>query len=138
MAIRFPIAMIFGLATYMIAMMMTVYDGALSMIFQPIAGTILTAIACIAISIIASPLFITRVWLVWRRMWVLSLFMFFAGILAMILSWHTALRIQVWNPQLQMQVESFHPVLSLGGWVTMLFGILWLPKIAITRDARWI
>ena len=137
MAVRFPIAMILGVVAYLIAMAMTVYDGALSLIFQPIVGSILTGIACVALTVLASPLLITRVWNFWRRLWPVPLLLAMAGVVSMAASWHSSLRIQVWDPELHMQVESFHPVLAMGGWAAMLFGILWLPKIALTRDARW-
>ena len=137
MAIRFPIAIIFGVVAYLIAMAMTVYDGALSLIFQPIIGTIFTGIACIALTILASPLLITRVWKLWQRLWAFPLLVTAAGIVSMFASWHPSLRVRVWDPELQMQLESFQPALAMGGWIAMLFGILWLPKIALTRDARW-
>ena len=137
MAIRFPIALICGVVAYMIAMAMTVYDGAVSMIFQPIIGTMLTGIMCIVLILIASPLFITRVWNLWRRVWLVPLLLAVAGVISMFVSWYPSVRVQVWDPELQLQVESFEPTLAIGGWVAMLFGLLWLPKISITRDARW-
>lgn len=137
MAIRFPISMILGIVAYLIAMSMTVYDGAMSMIFQPIVGLIFTGISCVVLTIIASPLLITRIWRVWQRLWPFPLLLAAAGVVSMIASWHPSLRVQAWDPELQMQFESFQPALAMGGWATMLFGILWLPKIALTRDARW-
>lgn len=129
--------MLLGVMAYLIAMAMTVYDGLLSLIFQPILGLIITGMACVILTIVASPLLITRIWRLWQRLWLLPLLLIPTGIVLMIISWLPPLRVQVWHPELQMPIDSFHPGLGIGGWAVMLFGILWFPKFSLTRDGRW-
>jgi len=129
--------MLCGVSAYMVAVVMTVYDGLLSVLFQPVVGLILTAIACASLLVVASPLLIPAAWKVWRRAWPLPLLIAIGGVVAMLLSWHPALRVQVWDPDNQIWFESFQPALAIGGWVGMLFGILWMPKLAISQDGRW-
>lgn len=137
MAIRFPIAVFFGIVAYMVAMVMTVYDGLPSLIFQPIMGLILTGIACIVLLALGSPLLITKIWNFWRRVWWLPVLLKLAGIVSMFLSWHPALRIQVWDPDRGMMVDTFNEILAPVGYAAMLFGILWCPKLSFSKDGRW-
>src|SRR5689334_14149798 len=112
MLIRIPLAMLAGVIAYIIAMMLTTYDGVLSMIFQPIMGVLLTGIAVAGVLIIGSPLLATRVWLIWRRFWVVPVIVAIAGVGAMILSWHPDLRIMVQDPNGNM-VQSANPALGV-------------------------
>lgn len=130
--------MVFGVIAYLIAMAMTVYDGLLSLIFQPIIAVILNGIVCNLLLVIASPLLFTPIWRYWRRLWFIPLLTVVGGIACMVLSWHPAMRVQVWHPELQMQMDSFEPILMIGGWLGMLFGVLWSPHLAITKDGRWV
>ena len=109
MLIRLPLAMILGTVAYMIAMVMTVYDGPLSLIFQPIIAIILAGIAAVVLLVLGSPLLHPRIWSALKHVWWLPAIIATLGVLAMIASWHPSLRVGVWDPELRMQVESFHP-----------------------------
>jgi hypothetical protein len=135
---RIPIAFVFGLITYMLAMVMTTYDGALSMIFQPIVGSLLTALSLFAVLIVGSPLLIPRIWTVWRKLRWLSALLILLAIIAMALSWHPSLRVKVLNPDTNTPVESFNPPLALGGWFTLLFAICFSPLIGLSGNRRWL
>jgi hypothetical protein len=138
MAIRLPLAFVLGLVIYMIAMAMTVYDGALSLIFQPIVGSILTGLALFALCVFGSPLLIGGVWKRWQRVGWLVLLLSVAGIACFVASWHPSLRVQVLDPETNMMVDSFHPVLSIGGWLLAMFGLLFCPAIGFRGDRRWV
>jgi hypothetical protein len=94
-AIRLPLAFILGLVIYMIAMAMTTYDGVVSLILQPIVGSILTGLALIVLLVVGSPLLIGAVWKHWRRAGWFVLGLTVVGIACLIASWHPSLRVQV-------------------------------------------
>jgi hypothetical protein len=136
MAIRLVSAFALGWVMYMIAMAMTVYDGGLSLIFQPIVGGILCLLALTGMTVVGSPLLIPRVWGKWRRVWGLALLMSIGGVAAFVLSWHPSLRVTLWDPELQASVESFHPILGIGGWLAAMFGVVFCPLIGVREHRR--
>ena len=138
MVIRLPLAFVLGLIMYMIAMMLTTYDGALSIALQPLMGTILCLIALAALCLLGSPLLITAVWNRWRKTWWLPLLITVLGLAAFVISWHPALRVKLINPDTHETIESFQPALSAGGWLAAMFGIAFCPIIGFSGDRRWI
>ena len=138
MLVRFPLAFLLGLLIYMIAMAMTVYDGVLSMLFQPIMGSILTTLALLVLCIVGSPLLLPRIWRRWRRAGWAVLLITFLGVVSFVASWNSALRVRVIDPETNATVESFHPVLSVSGWLLAMFGLLFCPKIGFRGDRRWV
>jgi hypothetical protein len=131
MPLRLLLAWIAGWIVYMIAMIMTVYDGFTSMILQPIMGAIFTSLGLFIVVIMGLPLLFPKVWKWWTKMWWISLIIIMLSIVAMFLSWLPENRIMVYNPEISSEIESFHPALSLGGWFGMLFGMAWTPLLSI-------
>lgn len=131
MPLRLFLAWIAGWIVYMIAMMMTTYDGFPSMVLQPVMGAILTSIGILIVLIAGSPLIFPTIWKWWTKMWWLSIMIVALSIIAMLLSWLPGNRIIVYNPDISSEIESFHPMLSFGGWFGMLFGLAWTPILSI-------
>lgn len=138
MAIRLPLAFVLGLVVYMIAMVMTTYDGIASLILQPIMGSILTGLALIALLVVGSPLLIGAVWKHWRRAGWLVLGVTMIGIACLIASWHPSLRVKVVNPDTGAMVDSFQPALAVGGWFAAMFGVAFCPALGFRGDRRWV
>jgi hypothetical protein len=136
MLVRLPLAFILGLAIYMIAMMMTTYDGLGSLILQPIVGSILTAIALAGLCVVGSPLLIKHIWNRWQRGGWFVLLISVAGLAALVLSWEPY-RVKVVVPETQTVVDTFHPTLSLAGWFCVMAGVAFCPKIGFRGDRRW-
>jgi len=118
-------AFIVGLCYYMLAMVMTAYDGFISLILQPIMGTIVTLLAIIILLGAGLPIrLLKQVNQWWRLHWWIS---FILGALAFAMmgaSWLPCFRIRVFDPEIMLPVESFHPVLAIGGWLLTLFAVL--------------
>lgn len=138
--VRFLIAFFAGLAVYMLAMVMTVYDGLMSMVFQPIAGAICSMLGLVAVGLLGLPLYWgpLRSWWWTRGAW-LSVVILAASIVALGLSWHPSLRIMVRHPELATDIASFHPALAIGGWLGFLFGLAHMPLLSgpfLKRVAR--
>lgn len=136
MPLRLLIASVAGWIVYMIAMMMTTYDGFPSMVLQPVAGAICTSLSLLIILIAGLPLVFSRIWKWWTKMWWLSIVILVLSIFAMFLSWLPGNRELVYNPDVSSMTESFHPVFGLGGWFGMLFAIAWTPIISIRNTIQ--
>ena len=138
MPLRLLIAWVAGWIVYMITMMMTTYDGFPSMVLQPVMGAICASLSVLIVLIAGSPLVFPKIWKWWTKMWWLSSAIFALSIIAMFLSWLPGNRIMVYNPDISSEIESFHPVLGLGGWFGMLFGIAWTPILSIRNTIHFI
>ena len=118
-------ALVTGVFYYMIAVAMTVYDGMLSMIFQPIIGAIVSAIAILALLVVGTPIRLSKKmnsW--WKRHWWIPIAIGSAAFIMMCLSWLPYFRVKVIDPESNMVVDSFHPVLAIGGWLLTMFAVL--------------
>jgi len=131
------LALIVGLFFYMLAMMMTTYDGLLSMIFQPISGTIITGIAVILLTLICLPLYLKNIWNWWINNSWISILIIFIGSFLMLLSWYP-FKISVINPETQSSIFVHHPVLSVSGWFSIMFGIISFPLISLKIFKKWV
>jgi hypothetical protein len=128
-AFRVFLAWGIGLFFYMIAMAMTVYDGFVSMILQPIMGTLFTIIAIVLLLIVGIPFLFKKIWLWWNKLKWISIILFFVCVLLMILSWFP-FKITVIDYETKNTVEIFQPVLALIGWLGAIFSILYCPFIS--------
>ncbi len=137
MVVRLPLAFLLGLVIYMISMMMTTYDGCLSLLLQPLMGALVTGLSLIVVCILGSPLLFPRVWERWRHVWGIPILLTVAGIGSFIASWHPSLREKVLNPDTHMWVDSFQPALAIGGWLAAMFGVAFCPLIGFRDDRRW-
>ncbi len=131
MPLRLILAWIAGWITYMIAMAMTVYDGFPSLLFQPFVGAFFATVGVLAVLILGSPLFIPKLWIAWTKLWWISIVLAVISVFAMIISWFPGFRITVYDQELQRQVETFHPALSICGWFGMLFSLAWFPLLSL-------
>ena len=118
-------ALIVGVCYYLLAMAMTVYDGILSMMFQPIVGAILTLIAIAVMSLVGLPVRLMRPlnnW--WRKHWWIVFVIGAVAFLMMYASWMPQFRTTVLDPETDMEVASFDPTLAVGGWLLTIFAVL--------------
>ncbi len=105
--------------------MITVYDGFITMVAGPIFGAIFTTITIGVLVLLGLPLRLVRpLNIFWRRNWWIAPCLAALAILMMALSYLPSLRIELYNPETQQNFQSFHPTLSIGGWLLMLFSIL--------------
>ena len=116
-------AFVVGWIGYMIAMMMTVYDGIISMIFQPIMAVLCSGFF-VALALLVGLLFripmVSRWWLS-SRLWALTLVL---GSL-FILCFGSFLGItQVYtDPETGRQFTGLHSAAALSGYFAMIFGL---------------
>lgn len=119
---QFFLALFVGWCGYMLAMAMTVYDGALSLVFQPFIGAVFTSFALTPVFAVGLPIrFIAPLYSWWRAHWWISLVLGAVAVGLMIASWLPANRVQVVDPELGTTRDSFHPWLALSGWFLAMF-----------------
>lgn len=125
---QLAVAFAVGWGYYMIAMMMTTYDGVFSMILQPIMGAVFAAVAVAVCFILGSPIrFVRSVRERWRSVWWLPFLLGAIGFVLMVMSW--ILRVTVHDLATDMDVQTFQPATALSGWLLSVFAALhfWFP-----------
>ncbi len=131
--IQIAVALCVGTFYYLIAMAMTVYDGILSLIGQPIMGGLVSLVAILLLLLVGLPLrLVAPVHRWWRQRWWLPLVLGAVGFAMMWASWLPEFRRQIYDPDLRTMADTFHPVLAIGGWLLTLFAVLhfyppWFP-----------
>src|SRR5690606_32740947 len=91
-------AMIVGVFVYMLAVVLTVYDGLLSVILQPILGAVFTGVAILCLLVAGLP--IRRIHKInqwWKAHWWVALVIGSLALLMLWLSWMPQFRIQVFD-----------------------------------------
>ena len=114
-----------GVCYFSIAKLMTDYDGITTIILLPIAAVVCTMIALIPLLVIGWPIRYFKAmnkW--WRKYWWISIVLALVAHGMLYFSWLPEYRIKVMNPELQQELDSFHPSLSIGGWMLFLFSTL--------------
>lgn len=118
-------ALVVGVCYYMLAVAVTVYDGIFSVIFQPIMGAIFSGIAIFLLLILGLPIRLSKNlnnW--WKSHWWLPIVIGTAAFIMMCLSWLPYFRVKVLDTEMDVMLDSFHPVLAIGGWLLTLFAVL--------------
>jgi uncharacterized membrane protein YqgA involved in biofilm formation len=118
-------ALLTGTFLYTIAVLMTLYDGPLSLILQPLIGVAFTAAAIAVLLVFGLPLRLSRrLNLFWRQSWWTSFITAIVAFGLMLASWMPQFRVQVYDPELEEKVQSFHPALAIVGWMLAIFVVL--------------
>ena len=112
-----------GWGVYMIAMMMTTYDGFPSLILQPIMAALFSALFVAVAVLVGLFLRIPPLWRIWtkRRLWaglliLVSLFLLCFG---STLGWTV---VQT-NPDTKAQIVTLDPAIAIGAYFGLLFAI---------------
>ena len=124
---------------YMVAMVMTVYDGPLSLIFQPIMGALFAGAAVLLCLVLGLPIrLIAKLRRPWQRLWWLPFFLGAVGLVLMVLSWQPPFQQIIHDYDTGMDVQTFQPALALSGWLLSVFAALhfWFPFPKFLRRAQ--
>jgi len=118
-----------GWIIYMIGMLLTVYDGVLSLIFQPVTGLIVSGV-CVAAALVAG--LVLRIPLL-RRWW--SATSLWAGLVAgaslflLAFGYSPGLTYVGTNPKTGVSIVMLHPGVALGGYFSFLFAVANWPRV---------
>ena len=116
-------AWIIAWVVYMIAMMMTVYDGLLSLIFQPIMAALTSTLfvgAALLVGLVFRIPFIGRVW---SSSWCWAGLLAVSSLFVLCLGSTFGMTSMYTNPETGTQFRGIHPVAALGGYFVLIFSI---------------
>lgn len=121
------IAFAVGWLIYMVAMLLTVYDGLLSMIFQPIAATFWSGLFVLFALAAGVALRIPALKRLWQSLGLLVLLIPVASILVMIFATDLGLTYTALDPDLDVEVQVMSPLGVAALYFSSLFPIVHLP-----------
>ena len=117
-----------GWIVYMIAMVVTVYDGILSLIFQPIMGA-LVATVTVGISLLAGLIFrVAPIGRAWRAVWFLAPLLAIGSIVLMCLGARWGLTETSTDAETGRQVVGLRSDVAIASYVVMVFAIINWPQ----------
>jgi hypothetical protein len=137
MVTRSLLAFVAGFVIDMVAMMVMTYDGALSLVVQPLLAILVTSLSCACCLALGSPLLFDPLWRRWSGIQAASWILLAISCAMILPAWHPSWRIHVHDPGTGGISASFTPTLSVLGWSGTLFSILWHPAIGITQSSKW-
>jgi len=123
MGIRALAAFITGWLLYMIGMILTTYDGLLSLIFQPLIGAVVSGIVVVVALLAGLLLRVSpfRRWWHGRRLWA----MIIAGLSLFVLCFGYSLGL-TWvatHPETGAKIEMLHPTAAILGYFALIFAV---------------
>ena len=137
--VQLAVAFLVAWFYYMVAMAMTVYDGALSLIFQPIMGALFAGLVVLLCLACGLPIrFVARWRQFWQRLWWLPFFLGSVGFMLMVLSWQPPFRQTVHDYATNIDIQTFQPAMVLSGWLLSVFAALhfWFPLPGFLQRAH--
>jgi succinate dehydrogenase hydrophobic anchor subunit len=117
-----------GWVIYMVAMVLTVYDGGLSLIFQPIMAGIFSGVFVVGALLVGLPLRAPKIREVWSHAGLWPLLLTFGAIGVMIFHAQLGLQAELVDPETKEKVKTMLPVAALICYFVAIFPIVNLPS----------
>lgn len=121
-------AFLVGWLIYMVAMVLTVYDGVLSLMFQPIMAGVFSGVFVIGALLAGLPLRAPKIREVWAHAGWWPLLISFGGIGVMIFHRQLGLQTELVDPETNERVTMMLPIAALIAYVATIFPIVNLPS----------
>lgn len=117
------VAFAVGWGVYMVGMVLTVYDGLLSLIFQPFMAALWSTLF-VGLSLVAG--LVLRIpplkrWWTGSRVWACSLAA--ASLCVLVFGYSLGLTYMGVHPELGHEVKILHPLAALGGYAGLIFAL---------------
>lgn len=119
---------VLGWFIYMVAMVLTVYDGVLSLIFQPFLAAIFSGVFVAAAFVLGLALRVPKVRAIWKSLGLWVLLITVAAIGVMIFSGQLGLQTELVDPQSKEKIRSMSPVAGVICYFLAIFPIVNLPE----------
>ncbi len=130
------LALITGWIVYMIAMLMTVYDGFLSMIFQPIIAMICSLLTVGASLVVGFIFKIPLLGKLWKSTPVPAALMLVLSLIILCFGSSLGLSQSFVHPETNQQITGLHSDAALGSYVALIFAITNWPIKPKKSDAQ--
>jgi hypothetical protein len=118
---------VLGWLIYMVAMVLTVYDGALSLIFQPIMAALFSGVFVAAAFVVGLPLRLPKIRDVWSRFSWWALLISAAAICVLIFHEKLGLEVDGVDPETKEQMKMMSPLAGLLSYFFAIFPVVNLP-----------
>jgi hypothetical protein len=112
-----------GWLVYMIAMMMTVYDGAPSLIFQPIVAALFSGFVVGLSLFVGLLLRVPPLARAWNASWLVAASIAAASVFILVFGYSLGLTDVGVNPETHQEVTMLHPAAGLGGSFALVFSL---------------
>jgi len=130
-------AWIIAWVVYMIAMMMTVYDGLLSLIFQPVMAALTSTVFVGAALLVGLVFRIPFVGKVWAASWWWAASLAATSTLVLCLGSTFGLTSIYTNPETGSQFTGIHPIAALASYFLLIFSIAnWPLPVKLNRTQQ--
>jgi hypothetical protein len=125
-----------GWTVYMIAVVLTVYDGLLSLIFQPFIAMLVSALFVALAWLIEFVLKIPLVGKFWGSGYIAPSLVIVGSLFILCFGPFLGLTVRLTNPETGSQINGLHPVALVGGYFLLLFSIVNWPLKKVNTDFR--
>ena len=112
-----------GWLVYMVAMVVTVYDGIMSMIFQPIIGAVITTMTVIGSLVVGLLFRVPPIGRAWRAAWFMAPLLVIGSILLMCFGTRWGLTEAFTNPETGQQGVGLSPRVGITSYLVMVFAV---------------
>lgn len=119
---------------YMVAMVLTVYDGLLSMIFQPIMAAIWATVAVVISLVLGLIFLVPPIGRAWRKAWFLSPALAVGSVILMCFGAKWGLTETYRDPETGEQWIGLNSWVALGSYLTMVFAVANYQAFSVTPD----
>jgi hypothetical protein len=119
--IAVAVALALGWITYMIGMVLTVYDGLMSILFQPLMAAFTSGLFVSAALVLGLVLRIPVLARWWTATWLWAALIGGASLLVLAFGYSLGLTDTGTNPETGESVVTLHPAAALGGYFFLLF-----------------
>ena len=124
---------VLGWIVYMVAMVVTVYDGIISMILQPIMGAVITTLVVVGSLIVGLIFRVPPIGRAWRAAWFLAPALVVGSIILMCFGARWGLTQTFTNPETGHQTVGLRTGIGITSFLVMVFAVTnWPVKL---RDA---
>jgi len=112
-----------GWLVYLIAAVLTVFDGFPSFIFQPIIAAVVSALAVVASALVGLIFRIPPIGRIWHKAWFLAPTLALGSILLMCFGTALGFTEKIIDPESGQQITILRPVVGFCSYLTMIFTI---------------
>jgi len=126
--VRIIVGFSLGWVSYMVAMVLTVYDGALSLIFQPIMAAVVSGLLVVAALVVGLPLRIPKVSDAWSSCGWWPILLTVAAIGVLIFYRSLGLEVELVHPETKEKIRTIAPVAGFVCYFAAVFFVVNLPR----------
>lgn len=120
---RIVAAWVTGWLVYMVAMIVTVYDGIGSLICQPFVGALVSTIVLLCSLALGLILHVKPIGRIWNSTWMFAAILLFAGLLVLCFGTKLGLAVEFTHPELGETVVGLQAEIAFAAYLAIMFSV---------------